>query len=456
MNKILVIDDEKFITWSLKQGLEKEGYEVLTSDSGEEGLEVFKAEIPDITLLDVQLSGMDGIKTLEMIKEQNRDALVIMITAHGGVEGAVRAIKLGAYDYIEKPFDLDRIKILIKKALETVTLKKEVRQLRSEQQDKYSFENIIGQSEAIKKVITIARKIAESDATTILLQGESGTGKDLIAKAIHFHSSRADKPFIEVTCTALPETLIESELFGYEKGAFTDAKTSKKGLFELADGGTIYLDEIGDMKPSTQAKLLRVIEERTFKKIGGLRDIKVDVRVIAATNKNLEEATKDGSFREDLYYRLKVIPIYMPPLRERKEDIIPLVMHFIKVFNREIKKEVKGVAPEAEELLLNYPWPGNVRELKNIIERVFILESDNVILPEHLHMEINTYAHKTTPEGEKFPLNLPSEGVSLEGLEKEFIRQALQMANGNQTKAAKLLDLSRDALRYRMQKFGLL
>ncbi|MBI4709613.1 MAG: sigma-54-dependent Fis family transcriptional regulator, partial [Nitrospirae bacterium] len=262
-----------------------------------------KSETPDITLLDVHLSGIDGIKTLELIKELDKDALVIMITAHGGVEGAVKAIKLGAYDYIEKPFDLDRIKILIKKALETVTLKKEVRQLRGEQQEKYSFENIAGHSELMKKIIALAGKIAESDATTVLIQGESGVGKDLMAKTIHYNSARADKPFIEVTCTALPETLVESELFGYEKGAFTDAKVAKKGLFELAEGGTIYLDEIGDMKPSTQAKILRVVEEHTFKRIGGLKDIKVDLRIIAATNKDLGKAVKEGNFREDLYYR---------------------------------------------------------------------------------------------------------------------------------------------------------
>ena len=456
MNKILVIDDEKFITWSIKEGLGKEGYEVLTSDSGEDGLEIFKTETPDVTLLDVHLLGMDGIKTLEMIKELDRDALVIMITAHGGVEDAVTAIKLGAYDYIEKPFDLDRIKILIKKALETVTLKKEVRQLKSEQQDKYSFENIIGQSEAMGKVVAIARKIAESDATTVLIQGESGVGKDVMAKTIHYNSARTDKPFIEVTCTALPETLVESELFGHEKGAFTDAKTAKKGLFELADGGTIYLDEIGDMKPSTQSKLLRVIEERTFKRIGGLRDIKVDVRVITATNKDIEKAVKDGEFREDLYYRIKIIPIYIPPLRERKEDIIPLIMHFIRVFSKEIKKDVKSLDTEAENMLLRYHWPGNVRELKNVVERVFILESGSIIYLQHLPIEIISYTHKTAEAKEKAPLRLPSEGVSLENIEREFIQQALQMSNGNQTKAAKLLNLTRDALRYRMQKFGYL
>jgi DNA-binding NtrC family response regulator len=453
--RILIVDDEAMITSSLKHGLEKEGYEVITASSGEQGLESFKMESPDITLLDINLPVMDGIKVLDAIKKLNKDAVVIMITAFGGVDSAVKAMKLGAYDYIEKPFDLDRLNIILRKALETATLKREVRQLRGEQQERYSFENIKGESESIKNVISLARKVADSDATIILLEGKSGTGKDLLARAIHFNSKRADKPFIEVTCTALPETLIESELFGYEKGAFTDAKTSKKGLVELADGGTIYLDEIGDMKPSTQAKLLRVIEEKTFKRIGGLRDIKIDVRIVAATNKNLEEAVKKGDFREDLYYRLKIIPIYIPPLVERKEDIIPLVKYFISVFSRELKKNYKELSPEVEEILLNYSWPGNVRELRNVVERVFILEESNIILPEHLPKEI-LQGVETRNESARSTFILPQDGISLESVEKDFIQQALQIAEGNQTKAAKLLGLTRDALRYRMQKFGLL
>ncbi|MEK7238314.1 MAG: sigma-54 dependent transcriptional regulator [Nitrospirota bacterium] len=453
--KILVVDDERIITDSLKQGLEKEGYDVITASSGEEGLEYFMIESPDITLLDINLPRMDGIKVLDAIKKFDKDAIAIMITAYGGVDSAVRAMKLGAYDYVEKPFDLARLNIILKKALETIKLKREVRQLKGEQQKKYNFDSIVGESEAVKKVAALARKIAQSDATTVLIQGESGTGKDLMARVIHFNSSRADKAFIEITCTALPETLIESELFGYEKGAFTDAKLAKKGLVELADGGTIYLDEIGDMKPSTQAKLLRVIEEKTFKRIGGLSDIKVDVRVIAATNKDLHEAVKSGDFREDLYYRLKVIPIYMPRLSGRKEDILLLIKHFIKVFSRELKKNPKEISPNTKEILMNYSWPGNVRELKNVIERVFILEEGDGILPEHLPKEI-TVTDVRSDEGGKSAFTLPYEGVSLENIEKDFIRQALQIADGNQTKAAKLLRLSRYALRYRMQKFDLL
>jgi transcriptional regulator with PAS, ATPase and Fis domain len=327
---------------------------------------------------------------------------------------------------------------------------------------KYSFNNIIGISKAMRDVISLAKKVADIDANIILIQGESGTGKSLIARAIHYHSPKASELFVEVTSTAIPEMLIESELFGYEKGAFTDAKASKKGLFEFASGGTIYLDEIGDIKPASQAKLLRVIEDRTFKRVGGLKDISVNVRIIAATNKNLEKAVKDGSFRADLYYRLKVIPIFIPPLRERKEDIIPLAMHYMKLFNKEFKKNVKGISPEAEKLLIDYPWHGNTRELKNVIERICILEDTDIIYPENIPSEIVDYvgSSQTEPEAaaeeEKTTLRIPPEGLSLKNMEKDLVIKALQMVNGNQTRAARLLSISRDALRYKMQKFGLL
>ena len=460
--KILVVDDEKFITLSLKQHLEKEGYEVFTAESGEDGLEVFRTEIPDIILLDINLPGISGLETLEAIRKIDKGVIVVIITAHGDIETAVSTIKLGAYDFVEKPFDINRISLLIKKALETITLKREVTYLREEQYDKYSFNNIIGASKTMKEVIALAKKVAESDASIILIQGESGTGKTLIARAIHYHSARVYEPFVEVTSTAIPEMLIESELFGYEKGAFTDAKASKKGLFEFASGGTLYLDEIGDIKPAAQAKLLRVIEDKTFKRVGGLKDITVNIRIIAATNKNLENAVKDGSFRADLYYRLKVIPIFIPPLRERKEDIIPLAMHYMKLFNKEFKKSVTGISPEAQKLLVDYPWYGNTRELKNVIERVCILEDTDIIYPKHISSEIVGYAgsSQTEPEAaaeeEKTTLRIPPEGLSLKNLEKDLVIKALQMVNGNQTKAARLLGISRDTLRYKMQKFGLM
>jgi two-component system response regulator AtoC len=453
--KILVVDDEKLLRWSLEQNLSKEGYSVLTAEKGLDGLTLFKEESPDLILLDIHLPDISGITVLEGIKEINKDAVVIMITAFGDVQTAVKTIKIGAYDFVEKPFNMDKLKILIEKALETCTLRKEVLQFRSQLSSRYGFESIIGQSSPMKKVFELIEKVARSDATTVLLQGESGTGKDLVAKVIHYQSARGEKPFIEINCTALPETLIESELFGYEKGAFTDAKAPKKGLFELADSGTIYLDEIADMKLSTQAKLLKVIENKAFKRVGGIKDIEVDLRIIAATNKILEEEVKSGTFREDLYYRLKVIPIHLPPLRERKEDISLLAKYFIDLFNHEFRKNVLSLSPEAEKIFLEYNWPGNIRELRNVIERAMILENEESILPEHLPIELSAKEIQVT--GYKVvDIRLPSDGIDIEEVEKELIRQALDTTKGNQTKAAKLLNLTRDTLRYRMQKFGFL
>ncbi|MBI4823431.1 MAG: sigma-54-dependent Fis family transcriptional regulator [Nitrospirae bacterium] len=453
--KILVIDDEKLLRWSLEQNFTKEGYTVFTAEKGLEGLAAFREEMPDITFLDIHLPDVSGITVLEGIKEIRGDALVVMITAFGDIQTAVKTIKLGAYDFLEKPFNMDKLKILVQKALETVSLRKEVFQFRSHLSARYGIDSIVGKSEEIKRVFEMITKIAKSDATTILLQGESGTGKDLTAKVIHYQSKRADKPFMEINCTALPETLIESELFGHEKGAFTDAKTMKQGLFELADGGTIYLDEIGDMKPNTQAKLLKVIESKVFKHIGGTKDIEVDIRIIAATNKDIAEDVRKGNFREDLYYRLKVIPLVMPPLRERKEDILILAKYFIHELNREFKKNFKGLSKETEKCFLEYSWPGNVRELKNVIERVMILESEDYILPDHLPVEL-TYKTQAIQTAKTINIRIPPRGIDIEEVEKELIRQALDSTRGNQTKAARLLNLTRDTLRYRMQKFGFL
>ena len=421
-----------------------------------EGLNLFKEETPDVTLLDIHLPDVSGITVLQGIKEINKDALAIMITAFGDIQTAVKTIKLGAYDFVEKPFNVDKLKILVAKALETVSLRKEVSQFRSQLSLKYGFDSIIGQSEEMQKIFEIIKKIAKSDATTIMLQGESGTGKDLVAKVIHYQSRRSNKPFMEINCTALPETLIESELFGHEKGAFTDAKAMKKGLFELADGGSIYLDEIGDMKPSTQAKLLKIIESKMFKRIGGVKDITVDVRIIAATNKNLAEEVKSGNFREDLYYRLKVIPVLIPPLRDRPSDISDLAKYFINEFNREFKKNLKGISKETEKYFKEYQWPGNVRELKNIIERAMILESEeDFILPEHLPIEF-TSKEVALANVRSIDIKIPPGGLDIEEVEKELIRQALDITRGNQTKSSRLLNITRDALRYRMQKFGFL
>lgn len=453
--KILVIDDEKLLRWSLEQNLSKEGYTVFTAEKGLEGLSIYKEEMPDVTLLDIHLPDVSGITVLEGIKELNHNAIVIMITAFGDVQTAVKTIKLGAYDFLEKPFNMEKLKILVSKALETVSLRREVSQFRHQVSSKFGFDNFIGQSDEMKKIFNLLGKIALSDASTVLLEGESGTGKDMCAKVIHYQSSRADKPFMEINCTTLPDTLVESELFGYEKGAFTDAKATKKGLFEMASGGTVYLDEIGDMVPATQAKLLKVIENKTFKRIGGTQDIKVDLRIITATNKNIQEEVRKGNFREDLFYRLKVIPITLPPLRERSDDVLALAKYFINQFNTEFKKNVKGFGKETAKCFLEYPWPGNVRELKNVIERAMILENEEHILPAHLPLEL-TSKEIMTQNVKGIEIKIPPGGIDIEGVEKELIRQALDITRGNQTKAAKLLNLTRDTLRYRMLKFGFL
>jgi len=449
--KILVVDDEQLIRWSLEQNLKKQGYDVLTAGSGEDALRLVRDELPDLVLLDVQLPGINGLEVLEKVKEMDEDILVIMVTALGVLETAVKAMQMGAYDYINKPFNLDELAIVIRKALETGELKKEVAQIRSENSRKYGSKSLIGNSKHMKNVIAMVDKIAKSDASTVLVQGESGTGKELVAKAVHYESARAEKPFMAINCAAVPETLLESELMGHEKGAFTDAKGQKRGLFEMADGGTIFLDEIGDMDMGMQAKLLRVLEDRSFRRVGGTKDIQVDVRIVAATNKDLLKAIEEKTFRNDLYYRIQVIPIFLPPLRERKDDIIPLAQHFINYFNKEFGKTVNGISKMAEQFLVEYSWPGNVRELKNVLERIIILESDDTILLEHLPQEI---VARTTGTGTgPFNFRLPPEGIDIEDVERQLIRQALELSEGNQSKAAKKLSLGIDAFRYRMKKF---
>ncbi len=452
--RILVVDDEKLIRWSLRENLEKLNYDVLTAATGEEALEIINEEFPDLILQDIKLPGLSGLEILERVKKLRQESLVVMMTAYGDINTSVKAMKLGAYDFVEKPFDFDKLKLTVAKALDTVHLKEEVSVYKNQARAIYDRDNIIGDTPAMKTILNMVKKISKSDATTVLLQGESGTGKDVISKAIHYSSRRAEKPYMEINCTSLPETLIESELFGHEKGAYTDAKTMKKGLFELADGGTVLLDEIGDMPMSTQAKLLRVIENKTFKRLGGVKDIVVELRIIAATNKDIKAAAEEGSFRQDLYYRLKVFPIFLPALCERKQDIPLLAQHFIETFNREFKKNIQGMSPEAEAMMLEYDWPGNVRELKNVLERAIILESEDIILPEHLPGEIRKpeEAHGS----QSCTVRLPSTGISLDELEKELIQQALVCADGNQVHAAKLLKMSRDTLRYRMKKYELL
>lgn len=452
--RILVVDDEHLIRWSLEQNLKKQGYEVITAGTGEDALRAVRDDQPDLVLLDVQLPGINGIQVLERIKEADEDTVVIMVTAQGALETAVTAMRLGAYDYINKPFNLDEMAIVIRKALETSDLRREVASLRSEHK-KLGPPNIIGKSKHMGNVLEMMNKVAKSEASTVLIQGESGTGKELVAKWIHYASNRAEKPFVAINCAAVPATLLESELFGHEKGSFTDAKATKKGLFELADGGTVFLDEIGDMEVGMQAKLLRFLEDRNFRRIGGTKGISVDVRIISATNKDLLKAIEEKNFRNDLYYRLQVIPIYLPPLRERKEDILSLAQHFIDVYNRDFNKAVKGISSMAEKLLVDYGWPGNVRELKNVIERAIILGNEDMLLLEHLPLEIVAKS-TSSPMPSTTTFRLPPEGVDIEEVEKELIRQALDNCDWNQSKAAKKLNLGIDAFRYRMKKFGFL
>ncbi len=459
-HKILVIDDEKLIRWTLEQHLSREGYEILTADSAEKGLALINEEQPDLVLLDNRLPEMTGLELLEKINPRERGLMIIMITAYGMIDTAVKAMKLGAYDYISKPFNLEEITFVIRKALEAGSLRNRVQQLRQEAGNR--IDTIIGECAEMVKVKNLIQKIAKSDATTVLIQGESGTGKELVARAIHFNSARAQQPFMAINCAALSVNLLENELMGHEKGAFTDAKTSKKGLFELADGGTVFLDEIGDMHMSMQAKLLRILEERSFRRVGGVKDITVDVRVISATNQNLAQSMNESRFRKDLFYRLQVVPVYLPPLRDRGQDILLLARQFISHYNRELHKTVSGISKEAERILLAYPWPGNVRELKNVIERAMILEAEGEIQTENLPPEIlegqPAYPYQASATIPRWleGLVIPPEGLSMEDVEHALIKKALEITNGNQTKAAQLLSMPRDAFRRKMKRFGLM
>jgi DNA-binding NtrC family response regulator len=384
---------------------------------------------------------------LRRIKERSPETLVILMTAFSTVENAVEAMKLGAYHYVNKPFNLDEVALLVEKALETSQLRREVRTHRSSLGRDFGMEAIIGASPVMQQVKSLLGRIAASRASTVLLTGETGTGKDLAAKAIHYGSDRAARPFVNITCSALPEQLLESELFGHERGAFTDARQQKRGLFETADGGTVFLDEIGEMTPALQSKLLRFLEEKAFKRVGGLADIRVDVRVIAATNRNLEDEVKAGKFREDLYYRLQVMPVPLPPLRERRGDVPVLAAFFIDLYNREFRKRVRGLTPTATKLLEQYQWPGNIRELRNAIERAMLLMDREWLEPEDFSGLTRTAAATQ--------FKLPAEGLNLEEVERQLLVQALDRAAGNQTRAAELLGINRDQVRYRIEKFGL-
>jgi DNA-binding NtrC family response regulator len=444
---ILIVDDEDLIRWSLRDRLAREGYRVLEAATGAEALAPQREDV-DLVLLDYRLPDADGIEILKTLKERDPELLVILLTAYASVDTAVEAMHLGAYHYINKPFKLDEIASLVEKALETTRLRREVRMFRASQAQPYSLDRIIGRSPPMLAIKDLITRVAVSPASTVLVTGESGTGKDLVAKAIHYASGRAAKPFMNITCSALPETLLESELFGHERGAFTGADRQKHGLFETAEGGTVFLDEIGEMSAPLQARLLRVLEEKSFKRVGGTADLHVDVRVIAATNRQLEEEVRRQRFREDLYYRLNVLPIALPPLRARVEDIPLLAEYYVDAFNREFRKNVQAIVPEVMKRLQAYHWPGNVRELRNAIERALLLVDGPVLTVDCFPLLAGGGA---LTEG----IALPAEGVQLEALERSLVVQALERSGWNQTRAAALLGVNRDQIRYRIEKFKL-
>lgn len=451
---ILVVDDEELIRWSLCEKLREEGYRVVEAEDGIDALAKIAAQSPDLVITDIKMPRMDGLTALRKLREQDRDLPVIVLTAMGGADSVIEATQLGAKAYLTKPFDLREVGIAVARVLEQHRLSHEVRYLR-EQQAVHRYGKIIGTSKAMQRLFSTLRRLEDVDAPTVLVVGESGTGKDLIAHAVHEMGPRKAGPMMEVDCASLPEQLIESELFGHERGSFTDAKQTKRGLFEVARGGTIFLDEIGEMSPTTQARLLRALESRRFKRVGGVADITMDASVIAATNRELGEEVKRGGFREDLFFRLNVIRVEVPALRERREDVPLLVDHFIERFAREFRRPVRGVSSEALQLMMAYPWPGNVRELRNIIERIVILEPSEVIEASHLPSEVRFGRAGRTSSGASVPFLLPEEGVDLEAVERSLLQQAMERTASNQSAAARLLGITRYALRYRLEKFGL-
>ncbi|MTI96706.1 MAG: sigma-54-dependent Fis family transcriptional regulator [Firmicutes bacterium] len=445
MATILVIDDEKNMRWALSQALSADGHRVLTADDGRDGLEQYAEHQPDLVVLDVKMPGLNGMEVLKKLKELDKTLPVLMITAHGTIDNAIEAMKIGADDYITKPFELETVRATIARTLKLASLTREVGLLRQEMQ----AADIIGESPQFMAVMELVAKVAPSPAT-VLIEGESGTGKELVAKAIHRQSPRSEGPFIGVNCGALPENLLESELFGHEKGAFTGAVNRKPGRFERADGGTLFLDEVGELPPATQVRLLRVLQERELERVGGTETIPVNVRVVTATNRNLAEMVAAGEFREDLFYRLNVVPIHVPPLRERKADIPLLTEHFIGKYCAELGKPALKVTDEVLAVFSGYRWPGNIRELENVLERAVILAGGSELSTDLLPQEL--FARKAAVHAD---FELPEQGVNLEELEKSLLVQALQKTDGNKTRAANLLGISRHTLLYRLSKYDL-
>jgi DNA-binding NtrC family response regulator len=451
---ILIVDDDEVMQQTLSDVLKKKGYEIFSVGAGNGALAIIKKNIIDLVLLDMRLPDVDGIEVLKRVKELDTEILVIMMTAYSDVQTAVSAMKSGAYHYINKPFELEELKLLIEKGLETKSLINEVRRLHRQQKEEFQNSHIHGVSPQIQYVKELIGMISKTHKTSVLIQGESGTGKELAANAIHYNSKRGNKPLMKINCSAIPDSLLESELFGYEKGAFTDAKNTKKGLFELADGGTVFLDEIGDMKPFLQSKILRVLENQTFMRVGGERELKVDVRIIAATNKNLETLVREGLFRKDLYYRLKVMVIEMPPLRDRVEDILLLSNLFIEENNREHTKNIRGFTEDAKKLLTQYHWPGNARELKNVIERAMILTDQDFITHKQLPFELRqTGGFDRAISGPE--LSEITDEMSLDHVEKIHLSKVLKSLEWNKSKASKVLGISRATLRAKIKKYSL-
>jgi DNA-binding NtrC family response regulator len=455
--QILVVDDDEAIRWTLREALGTWGFAPAEAASVAEAIKTFNADLPAAVLLDIDLPDGSGLDVLRDIKREHPEAIVIMITGNVQVDNTISALRGGAYDFIGKPINLEELRVTIRNALETRHLRREVAQARKDRAREFNFSQIVGESPAMKKMLGLAAKVAESEVASVLLQGESGTGKDLVAKAIHYGSQRAEGPFVAVNCAALPATLIESELFGYEKGAFTDAKARKEGLFEQAEGGTLLLDEIGELELSLQAKLLRVLEEGAFRRVGGLKDIPLDVRVLAASNRDLKAESEAGRFRLDLYYRLSIIQIDIPPLRERGDDVLLLSQHYIDAIGAKLRRrKITGLSPEAIAVFRKYDWPGNVRELRNVIERALILEDADQITTEYLPGSLLMSPRLEQPSSGNADGSprfvLPNEGISLDEAELAFVRQAIQRSGGNQTRAAELLGISRDQLRYRLKK----
>lgn len=449
MKKILIADDEKNMRWILEKSFRAENFQVVECSNGNEAFDQFIDTEPDVVLIDYRMPGLDGMEVLKRIRKISKTVPVILMTAHGSTDTAVEAMKFGATDYIAKPFDVEELKIIVNNALNIGKMSREIDFLRSQVSESFDS-TIIGKSPKISNVIESIKKVAAT-STTVLITGESGTGKELVAHSIHSNSPRKNGPYIKVNCGAIPEGLMESELFGHEKGAFTGAQIQKKGRFDRAQGGTIFLDEIGELSQLLQVKILRVLQEHEFERVGGTEVIKADVRVLAATNRDLDEMVQQDRFREDLLYRLKVFPIQLPPLRERAEDILMLVDYYVRKYAIEMNKGDLVISDEALKILIGYQFPGNIRELANIIERAVILTSDGEILPNALPKEVIKGGYNP-----KKPVYLlPPGGISLEEVEEGFIRQALEVANGNQTQAAKLLGISRHTLIYRMDKFKL-